>query len=181
MTYFEQTESGKEYRSDDGNATEEEVREFIKGLCAIMKPDVVLETGCYRGGLTKIIAEAIPRRSVLFTCDTDNKMVELTSLSLRDIDEFGNFVIHQSTGIALIEFVAATKEIVDLGILDSSGDRIEEAQALSKIMRPGGIVLIHDTKRQMECTAAITLAVAGYMRIVFDTPRGLTMLQAPGC
>ncbi len=177
MTYFEQTANGKEYRSDDGNATEDEVREFIKGLCAIMKPSVVLETGCYKGGLSVIIADAIPQDAHLFTCDTDSEMVAFTMKLFRFTHHGRKVEIWQSPGVDLIWYLSKNNEVVDLAILDSSGNRLEEAIALIEIMRTGGIILIHDTNRQAEYDAVFALKARGFNCIEFGTPRGLTMLQ----
>jgi predicted O-methyltransferase YrrM len=169
--------SGKTYRSEDGNATEEEVRQFIKGLCVLMQPDRVLETGCYKGGLTAVIADAIPQHSILYTCDTDSEMVAETEKTLLPIQKM--VIVFGWPGIALIEYLSREERPIDLAILDSGGNRIEEAEAVEKIMRPGGIILIHDTRRQDEAAAIEILRLRDYTEIFFETPRGLSMLQSP--
>jgi predicted O-methyltransferase YrrM len=171
--YEESMGDGRVWRAPDEMASEYEVGDFLYGLIRLLKPQTVLETGCYRGDTTSHLLTALKanrqKQALLFTCDTNEACRSITEQCLSEIKGWGvaTFVM-DLTG----EQLARTVADVDLAFLDSSGDRLAEAKALR--MKLGGIVVLHDARRPVKEAIEKEL---GWKSIFIGTPRGLAIFQ----
>jgi predicted O-methyltransferase YrrM len=177
-------ESDPRYSAPSAMAVEYEVAAFLYALVRITKPSVVLETGCGEGNSTHALFRGIDDNGCgrLHTCDTNPVHYQ----KLRDCLQTSSSILkrpfpttkadqildaHLCAGIQLAEIVSA----VDLAFLDSSGDRVEECSRLN--LRPGGIVVLHDSNRKNVRDA---IALLRPWKAIWDipTPRGLTVFQS---
>ncbi len=148
----------------DSLATEYEISEFIASLVRLVKPKVVVETGCYLGYTSRAILTALEKNGdgTLYTCDSDAERAK----------EFG---AQNITGEELIALLPDGS--VDIAFLDSGGDlaRFREAKALIPKLAPIAWVLLHDSLNgQDKCHANIS-AVCNWPSVVFPYGRGLTL------
>lgn len=127
--------------ADDEMASEHEVYDFLYGLVRLLKPKVILETGCYKGGATKSMARAARKNGIgkVFSCDTDYK---LTADLLLDREQIG---LPMSVNICTGHEHANMIKDVDFAFIDSSGDRVAEVNALQ--LSPNAVVVLHDSNR----------------------------------
>lgn len=174
--YIETDERGCEWSSEDGMATELEVREFMYGLVRLIKPQIVIETGSYTGEMTTYIADGMRSNNVsrrLDTCETDR---ELFARAQRLTEMFDFVTVHHMTGVELIN----RSDRIDLAFLDSGGDRLEEVKALLPRLNQGAFVVIHDTNRVAERRSVKHIQAAGIpgtQQLDLPTPRGLSILR----
>jgi len=165
------------WRCEDGYSSELETVEFLEALVNLVKPKVIVETGSYLGFATFHLAR--PQIGTVFTAELDpTYLKEAMDRCL----ELGNVHGYCLGGDKLIEKIGLP---IDLAFLDSGVDdsRVNEMKALKGPMKlsAGAIVLVHDTNsgdhaghRKRIYDAADAL---GFVRVQFNTPRGLTMLQ----
>src|SRR6185437_14136973 len=149
-------------------ASEYEVYDFLYALVRLLKPKVILETGCYKGGASRMMGEAARNNDIgsVVTCDTDPWMVGFTA----SLCKFLPVAIVQASGL---ELIAKTKE-VDLAFIDSSGDRVAEVQALN--LAPNGVVVLHDAKRPQYQAIKTLRPWKAIWEI--DTVQGITVFQS---
>lgn len=162
------------WHAPDMMSSEIETGDFLWGLIRLVKPKLVLETGCYKGETSLRIADAIKRNGSgkFVTCDTDEQMVQ----DLRErfsgwpID-LGSAEVHQCKGVDLIAMYPSP----DIAFIDAGDDknRLAEAQALR--MKPGSFVLLHDARRK--AFNEILVWYHHWNLVFFSTPRGLAMWQ----
>jgi predicted O-methyltransferase YrrM len=165
----------------DDMATEIEVLDFLYALVVMLKPKVVIETGCYHGHGTEQLLWGIVDNKLgeLYTCDVGWESIKITSE--RILDKLGEqtYTLLQCSGLDLITQVPAP---IDLAFLDSGPDEIRtnELRALYPKLAPGGVVAIHDTGVHgflREKYLAPVVAELDLQAICFDTPRGLTLVR----
>lgn len=165
----------------DDQATEIEVLSFLRALVVMLKPQRVLETGCYHGYGTEQLAMGVRENNsgVIWTCDVDHSCVLCTCGRLASRGLHPHTLVYQCTGIELIEKVF---EPIDLAFLDSGPDenRCHELRALFPKLSPGAVIAIHDTGIHgwlREKYLPPLLRELGMQHIYFDTPRGLTLCR----
>lgn len=154
------------WKAQDAWASEMETGHFMYGLVRLLKPQVVIETGCHTGQTSREICSAlvVNRTGFLYTCDTNPDMV-------RD-------AINHTAGQPILVSNVTGEELcrntpsVDLAFIDSSGDRVAECMALQ--LSPIGIVVLHDARRPM---LQEIVGKTGWQQIFVDSPRGLAILQ----
>jgi len=153
----------------DAAASEVEVGDFLWGLTKILKPDIVIETGCYLGYTSKRIGEALfsNGKGCLFTCDTNPAYVEEAIWRVYPLP----VKVTQNAGWQLID----RNPGVDLAFLDSGGDRLQEAKALKLAYH--GVVVLHDSRHADYRTFA---EETGWREIFFPTPRGISIFKQEG-
>lgn len=131
--------------ADDEMASEHEVYDFLYGLVRLLKPKVILETGCYKGGATAAMAKAVAENGVgqIDTCDTIYEMVYemVESVERATSGRLSDVVFVNVEGIDLCR---QTPD-VDFAFIDSSGDRVAEVNALQ--LSPNAVVVLHDSNR----------------------------------
>jgi predicted O-methyltransferase YrrM len=174
----------------DGMATECEVLDCLYALVRMLKPKVVIETGCYNGHGTEALARGIAANGFgnLRSCDLGSQQVTETEKRLFSID-FSAYpypqpcsslcLIQQCSGV---ELITNCQNDIDFAFLDSGMDtpRIDELRALYPKLSPGGVVAIHDSGIQFglrEFHLGKTLRELNMQHIFFDTPRGLCLCR----
>ena len=151
----------------DSLASEYETHDFLYGIVRMLKPKVILETGCYKGHATKIMAQACFMNGFgrVETCDINYDHMD----SLKELED-------KDVGWSLCpgETLCKMIENVDLAFLDSSGDRVAECAALN--LSPKGVVVLHDSKREQYKPIWTMRPWASIWEI--DTPRGIAVFQS---
>lgn len=171
----ERTDDGKFYYAEDQMSMEVEVIQFIRALVGLIQPDLIVETGHYHGTLTKVLVQAMDDDSCLETCDINIEYHNELAKWLGKMGRFPDVKLHLGTGIQMITSIHERREVVDLAILDSSGDRLEETRLIRPLVRTGGFIVIHDSYRPNEAAAVRWLKTMGFSIIQFPTPRGLAI------
>lgn len=171
------------WSSQDTKSSENEVNEFIYSLVRMIKPHIVVETGCYLGEATFQIADALVRNGFgkLITCDTDEKCIKI----VEDEIEKSNYPIGLIFPYVMIgeNVINTLSDPIDFAFIDSSGNgaiREQEIEALIPKLSRFGMFLLHDTAPQHK-----TIREAGerikkkynLSAIYFNTPRGLSLYQ----
>lgn len=170
MTYCENV-GEKQWTSHDVNASEYELGDFMYGLVRLVKPGMVLETGCYMGDTTIEIARALRvndptgQRGLLNTCDTDLAMVEHTRERVR---EYPVNVFHQDALSMVNGNDGGIPQRYEMAFIDHSGDRSGVMAALQ--MYSGGIVVLHDSLREY-------VVPASWRRVRLLTKRGTDIYE----
>lgn len=156
------------HSAPDLMASEYEVSEFLGALVRLLKPKVIIETGCYQGHSTRKMAEAVKENGVghFWTCDTDTEKCKETGDAVSELP----VGIEICSGLELIERISGVRSI-DLAFIDSSGDRVAEVQALQ--LSPGAVVVLHDSKRPQYKP----IWTAHPWRVIWEIPteQGLTL------
>jgi predicted O-methyltransferase YrrM len=165
----------------DNMATEVEVLEFLCALVYMLKPQIIVETGCYHGhGTEQLIRGCMMNHfGTVYTCDMDVSCVMKTHDRINSTAPFMSVMIKQCSGIELIEGISKP---IDFAFLDSGGDevRCHELKVIYPKLSPGAIVAIHDTGIQgflREKYLPPLLRELGMQFVFFDTPRGITLCR----
>lgn len=153
-----------EWTAPDEMAAEVEVAEFICGLIRLMKPNLVIETGCYHGHTSHAIRVALRKnkKGVLHTCDSDLHNARMGDAQFRPGEDM-IFLLPDNS--------------VDIAFLDSGGEfaRAREAKELIPKLSPIAFVLLHDSlNKEDKCHTEIS-AVCNWPSVVLPYGRGLTM------
>lgn len=150
------------YSIDDPTSSEREVRDFLTALVRVLKPELVVETGCHRGlgTFALVVGLEVNRRGRLVTCDVVPELVEATrSYVGPGVD------VRCCAGVDLPELREA-----DLVFLDSD---YRNRRAEFDLVKPGAFVVVHDTRISYDPEVA---PHEGWVReaggILFPTHRG---------
>jgi len=156
--------------ADDEMASEHEVYDFLYGLVRLLKPKVIMETGCYKGGATERLSKAAWMNGIgdVWSCDTDSDMVKEAESKCIQLH---CHILHCSG----IDFITKHLNSVDFAFIDSSGDRVEEVAALQ--LAPGAVVVLHDSNRPQYQTIWTIRPWKAIWHI--PTIQGITVFQAP--
>lgn len=167
------------YTRIDVNATEVEVTRFVADLVRLLAPEVVVETGTYQGDTAVAIAGALwinAERGVpghLHTFEVDRDRHETASARL--LGDTVTPYCHPVTDWT--PPAPITLAFIDGGDGDA---RLHDIAHLHPHMKPGGIMLLHDT---MFAVARKRwrpwLRERGYDLVTLPTPRGITIIQHP--
>lgn len=166
MTYSESI-GCRTWTGLDVNASEYELGDFMYGLVRLLKPGMVVETGCQWGETSHRIGMALRDNDptghygLLNTCDTDIGMVETTKEKCAQLPVN---VFHQDA-LSMVRCGSW-----DLAFIDHSGDREEVLAEIN--INPAGIVILHDSLRNY-------LVPATWTRIRIFTVRGTDIYQVP--
>ena len=161
-------EHGWEVRSAAG--TEWEVQLFLGALVRMVKPRLVVETGCYDGHTTRVLAWAISENGGgrLVSCDTDESRVReargrLWPLPLSMVD------IRHCRGDELPELCEADMVFCDSDYPARPGEIL--------LAKPGAIVVVHDTRISYHGDVPPHEGlVKQYGGVCFQTHRGVGVL-----
>jgi predicted O-methyltransferase YrrM len=157
-------------------ATEIECLDMLEALVWMLKPEVIVETGCYKGyGTDRLINGVIKNGSGhVYTCDLQSEMVEMTrKIAGRTA------TVEQCTGAELISKLSS----IDFAFLDSGGQasvRREELELVLPKLSPWGVVAVHDTgETHPDFREEFDRAVKelNLDAVFFDTPRGFALLK----
>ena len=151
----------------DAAASEDEVGDFLYGLVRVLKPGVVVETGCYLGDTTLKINKALAENEygVLYACDIQEKYVNFVRERL---GQALRVIVTRQEGISLVKSLP----VVHLAFIDSGGDRLEEAKALN--LSRHGILVLHDSRHESVKDFGKQL---GMVEVFIPTPRGISIFK----
>lgn len=156
------------WSAEDEHGTELEVSEFLYALVRMLKPRIIVETGCYNGQTTKLLLKARNENQYgeVWACDTDKEKVEKAVTGT-----FPDVTILHCEGLELIKQVG----MVDLIFIDGGTNEEREKQFVfaSNRLTPNGIIALHDTAQPRYPK----LIKNGLREFKFDTPRGITIYQ----
>jgi predicted O-methyltransferase YrrM len=171
----------------DEQSSEDEVNDFLYALIRLVKPQFVVETGCYLGDGTVKIAQALKEngRGRILTCDTEKERVDMVNnrlieLGYQDISE-GKEPIAVALCCTGLNLIKQCGSMIDFAFIDSSPEgkiRGEEITELLKTLRPMKMFALHDTAPQHPQINGVSNSVAnlvGLSHVFFNTPRGLTL------
>lgn len=174
------------YHAYDGMGTEVEVLEFLYGLVRLLKPEIVVETGSWKGFGTVHLAQACKDNEFgkVYTCET-NPFIAAQANGLlieQDLNKYTH--IKQTTGVELIKLMP----YIDFAFLDSALTvRVDEAELVLPKLRKNGVIVVHDTSRFYVKNhpegEGPRLAVRAFVAkhdlslMQFDTPRGVSLLR----
>jgi len=136
------------FHSYDGGSTEFEYLSLLRSLILVLKPDLVLETGVFRGVGTLTIAQALKyngHRGRLISLDRDLQWIDPTR-KLIESDELPATVLH----IDSIDYLETTSHVFDFAFFDSDlflRARECEIAIARGILKPGAFFALHDTSR----------------------------------
>lgn len=165
-------------------STEQEVCDMLTALVWMLKPEVIVETGCYDGHGTEALVRGAHKNGSgqVYTCDIDHCRTVNTLKRIQDAGllQNGYFVISQVSGVELISSLPAP---IDFAFLDSGGTpsvRGDELRTVVPKLSPWGVVAIHDTGETHPDMREEIEKVANELnldRVFFDTPRGFCILK----
>jgi len=150
----------------DAASSELELQELCFALVRMLKPDLVVETGCYMGAMTLWLGLAVSARGRLVSCDTDRDRVVEARIRTRHLP----VEVHHCRGADLPELRQA-----DFVFCDSDYRcRAEEIE----LAKPGAVILVHDTRISYDSEIP---PLEGLVRelggITFDSHRGWGLLR----
>lgn len=164
------------WRCHDSEATEVEVLDFLQYLVRMLKPKVIIETGCYDGYGTEQLVLGILANGFghVHFCDIGQDKLA----SARERPGVPALSLYNCTGV---ELIARVEGPIDFAFLDSGPDgiRIGELKALLPKLAPEGVVAVHDVG-QHGLRAHFDFAMESlpeYQHIIFSTPRGLALVR----
>jgi predicted O-methyltransferase YrrM len=159
------TLAGRDWKYNGHLSSEVEAGDFMYGLVRLLKPLVVVETGCYLGETSMRIGEALQANGVgqLHTCDIDTGMTSATRTATAGLP----VTVHDCD----YRVMAEKLDGVDLAYIDGSENRAAEAQAFR--LSPHAYVVLHDANQPHYFDPLKTIWTA--MR--FPTPLGLALFE----
>ena len=145
----------------------------VEILCSVvraMRPSVVIETGTYLGLTTKKLIEAMDffrgeKQCRIFTVEMDRDRASAAWETLLHAGENCSLMVGDA-----IEFLATFKGQADIIFLDDDHtDKHvrEEIRLALKILRPGGIIFVHDVVGPFE----LDKVVKEYGGVILELPR----------
>ena len=157
------------WHATDAMAPETEVADFMYALVRLLKPGLVLETGCYLGFTAVRMAQALKENGYgrLVTCDIEERYVSELNVRSEDLP----LEAFRTSGVELL----ARFESIDLAFIDSGGDREKEVRQAARRMGRFGVIVLHDTAPN-QTESGIPKSV-GLPHLYMNTPRGLTLFQ----
>lgn len=161
------------WAAPDSMSSECEVSDFLFSLVRLLKPSVVLETGCFLGATSVAIGHALKsnEHGRLVTCDIDAGLVEQVHELAKRFQLPINVTHCDSASL-----INRTKSI-DLAFIDSGEDRANEVTSLIPKMTRFGVIALHDTAPHQWQVEEEYFESRGLQCLYMNTPRGLTLFQ----
>jgi len=159
------------WRVDDATGSEHELRALLYALVRMLKPSLVVETGCYRGWATEALGIACRENDQgrVVACDTNQACVEeATRLTMMlPVD------VYNCRGAELPELRTADFVFCDSGYADRMGEVV--------LCKAGAVVLVHDTELSYDSSVApLKGPVRAMGGLCFPSHRGWALLVVPG-
>ena len=159
------------WHATDSMASETEVSDFMYSLVRLLKPAIVVETGCYTGVTTLRMARALKtnRHGRMATCDIqENHVAAMNDAARRRSLPLEAFCV---SGVELI----GRFDAIDLAFIDSGGNRQDEVARVRPRMNRFGVIALHDTApHDPESRIQNSIDLPW---LYMNTPRGLTLFQ----
>lgn len=161
--------NGREWSYQNKLSSELETAEFMRGLVRLLKPRLVVETGCYMGEMSHAIGSALRLNGygILKTCDIDP---EMTRFTFELCQELPVEVYGMNAGDMLRE-----TPNVDLAYIDGSEFRSAEMAFLR--LSPHAFVALHDANNEAYQPPAKWWRDGECNQIHFPTPLGLALYE----
>ena len=166
------------WRMFDTMTAEVEVLEFLRTLVATVKPELVVETGTFLGVSTLYMAEALGQNGFgrIITCEPDAEAFAAAQAKFA-ASGLAEWIDQRQVSSLDLEVPGA----IDLLFSDSLPElREQEVRYFLPLMKPGGLVLMHDASSHLKTVreAALGLEREGLISVVLlPTPRGLVVGQ----
>lgn len=160
------------WHSDNADASEWEVIEFLGGLVRALQPELVVETGTHQGYAAQSMALAIEKNGHghLITIEINHNSVVAARIMLPDWVE----VVEGSS----FEWVPNPPRTINLLYVDGAKDRVGEFTHLAPWLVKGSIVVFHDTAHEwMDNEMRRVIDTYPVHAISLPTPRGLTIME----
>lgn len=162
------------WHAEDLAATEWEVSELVRGFVLGLQPELVIETGCYKGQTTEAIGRALVlnRHGQCIALDTHPDYTRATRARCKDLPV-----------IVLNEDARHWKPLspVDLAFIDTGdpADRLADLVQLLPVLSPQAVVLFHDTGTQFGLRNKLVTWCANnhFDVILLPTPRGVGIVR----
>lgn len=135
----------KTWSAVEGYSCELEFGDFLWGLVRYLKPDVIVETGTYRGFTASCMAIAVRENNNGHIWTIDNDVFILAEASSKfemlDLSSFITIIHADSLSDDLVKLLSNNE--IDLLLIDG-GDRKAEYEKYSKFVSKTGLCLWHD-------------------------------------
>lgn len=160
----------KRWTEIDATASEKEMQDLLYGLVRMLKPDLIVETGCYTGHVTQALGRACLANGSgkVVACDTDERMVNAAREGCQDLP----VRVHHAKSLDLPELSQA-----DLIFSDSDYQTRPPEIAAAKA---GAVIVVHDTAREShryDPTAPyLGDVVKQFGGLLFDAGRGFGII-----
>ncbi len=162
------------WHSDNADATEWEVIDFLGGLVRALQPELVVETGTHQGYAAQAMAWAIEKNGHghLITIEIEPTRVAAARKMLPAWVE----VVEGSS----LEYIPNRE--IDLLYVDGARERVEEFIHLEPWLQAGAFAVFHDTAHEwMEVEVRTRIEDVYPVRALhLPTPRGLTVMEVLG-
>jgi len=137
------------FHSFDGGSTEIEYLNLLSSLIGVLKPNAVLETGCYFGYGTSFMAAALKQNGFgkIISLDSDLRAIDIAKNKSieNNVSEYIDFIHCDS-----ISYLEKTDNVFDFSLFDSFLPiRAEECKICieRKLMKSGSVVSFHDSSK----------------------------------
>jgi predicted O-methyltransferase YrrM len=152
----------------DDLASEIELYDFLYGFIRLLKPSVVVETGCHRGFSSEAIGKALKVNGfgTLDTCDIEQIFVDATYQRTKGLP----VNVHLTSAMSMLENI----KNVEFAFIDSGTGRVQEAKALN--LAPHAYVLLHDAHQQ-DYPGFNAIKAFGWTAMKLPTPVGLGIFE----
>lgn len=161
------------WHSVDGMATEQEVSFLLWGLVRALQPDVVVETGAYRGDSSVLMGKAL----------RSNGHGHLWAIEHSPLCAHSTTMRCQALPVTVVQGESldwTPPAPIDLAFLDSDIlTRPLEVKRFWPYFRPGATVAIHDTAPHHRNPEHLQELCHGLGYLNLRTPRGLMLFQVP--
>lgn len=178
------------WHSTDGDSTELEVGELVAAFVRALQPELVVETGAAFGSTTEMLALALKRNGhghlVALECDELRADAVEYRLALRSYAPALISVVRASS----LNWTPPLLNLPPIGLLFSDSNyecRVPEFLHLRQWMKPGSIVVFHDTAPERgshriaggrDLRTDVELELGAFLRYVhLPTPRGVTIAE----
>lgn len=170
---FDQPCSGSEWRIQhpDLIGMEVELQILLYGLIVSLKPELVVETGCHRGGTSEVIAAALNanNKGSLILTDIDPSYLSYAAGRVRE--HWGLLETIRAEPGRLLPEIASCLSKADIVLIDSGhNSRVREMDHLKR----GSVALIHDTIFHAHVGAAVREKFP--RRVELKTERGAALV-----
>lgn len=160
----------KHWTEVDPASSEKELQRLLYALVRMLKPELVVETGCYTGLMTRALGRACQANGFgrVVACDRDERMVSAAREICADLP----VSVRNVSSLALPELAVA-----DLIFSDSDyGTRPHEIAAA----KTGAVIVVHDTSRDSHrydpSAPFLGDVVKQYGGLLFDAGRGFGII-----
>ena len=166
------------WRMFDSMTVEVEVLEFLKCLVTTVKPQLVVETGTFRGLSTLSIAEGLKQNGFgrVVTCESDPAAFA-SAKERMEASGLARWIECRNESSLETRIEGA----IDLLFCDSDAPlREQEVRHFLPQVSPHGVILMHDASSHLKVVreAALRLEKEGLISVVLlPTPRGLVVAQ----